>query len=152
MRSCRGYHGSSKRNLPCSNVWGAVSVDLERQKRTRSFGRGESGEGPVPGNDGTAVRVGSTKLPVGACEAAARGCSNLFPRRWRNQRSRVLTLGMDFRLPKILLGLIRRSTSPLPSCHRQFYMQARLIPVEGNYVAPVAFAKATVENIGVQTF
>jgi hypothetical protein len=37
-------------------------VDLERQKRTRSCGRGESGEGP--GNDGTAVRDGSTKLPV----------------------------------------------------------------------------------------
>jgi hypothetical protein len=37
-------------------------VDLERQKRTRSCGRGESGEGP--GNDGTAVRVGSTKSPV----------------------------------------------------------------------------------------
>jgi hypothetical protein len=62
MRSCRGYHGSSKRNLPCSDVWGAVSVDLERQKRTRSYGRGESGEGP--GNDGTAVRDGSTKSPA----------------------------------------------------------------------------------------
>jgi hypothetical protein len=62
MCSCSGYHGSTKRNLPCSDVWGAVSVDLERQKRTRSCGCGESGEGP--GNGGTAVGNGSTKLPV----------------------------------------------------------------------------------------
>jgi hypothetical protein len=105
---------------------GAVSVDLERQKRTRSCGRGESGEGP--GNDGTAVRDGSTKSPVVPQVPAARGKATCFREGGETKEAAYLPLEWTFAFRRSCLGWsegVRALYPPVavnPTCQRGLYL------------------------------